>query len=370
MQKEGEVNESYFYQDDINQENMNEGSNAGSDSEEDKIKQEDNTKHEEDEKKSSETINPVKVEMFRNRLTKVYKHVSKIARKQGISCYRVYDHDLPEFPFCIEIYEDRIYLAEYRRRHGMTDEEHNEWLEHCIVQICEILELPNENVFVRQRQRKQGRLGQYQRIAEEMEFFIAREGGLQFKVNLSDYLDTGLFLDHRITREMVRKESAGKRVLNLFCYTGSFSVYAAAGGASMVSSVDLSKTYLKWAEDNFELNGLKDESKFHFLHEDVKQYLDTLRPASFDLVIMDPPTFSNSKRMVDFLDIQRDHVELINKVLIAMTAGGILYFSTNYRKFILDQPSIRATSIKDITKATTPFDFQGKLFRYCYKIIK
>lgn len=323
-----------------------------------------------DENINGAKIDPLKFEMFRNRLTKVYKHVSKIARKQGISCYRVYDHDLPEFPFCIEIYEDRIYLAEYRRRHGMTDEAHDEWLELCIVHICEILDIPNDNVFVRQRQRKQGRLGQYQRIAEEMEFFTVREAGLNFKVNLSDYLDTGLFLDHRITREMVRSEAAGKRVLNLFCYTGSFSVYAAAGGAAEVTSVDLSKTYLKWAEDNFELNGLKEEGKYHFLHEDVKQYLDKIKPASFDLVIMDPPTFSNSKRMVDFLDIQRDHVELINKVIVAMTHGGTLYFSTNYRKFIFEQESIKATLIKDITKATTPFDFQGKLFRYCFKIIK
>ncbi len=311
-----------------------------------------------------------KVQMFRNRLSKVYRHISKLARKQGITCYRVYDHDLPEFPFCIEVYESNIYLAEYRRRHGMTEEEHEEWLEECIRLIAEMLEVDIDVIYVRQRQRKQGRLGQYQRIAEEMEFFTVKEAGLNFKVNLSDYLDTGLFLDHRITRGMVRDEAKDKRVLNLFCYTGSFSVYAAAGGAASVTSVDLSKTYLKWAEDNFALNGFSDEGKYFFLHEDVKQYLDTLKPGSFDLVIMDPPTFSNSKRMVDFLDIQRDHVELINKMLVAMTAGGTLYFSTNYRRFILDEQSIRASSIKDITRATTPFDFQGKLFRWAYKIVK
>jgi 23S rRNA (cytosine1962-C5)-methyltransferase len=311
-----------------------------------------------------------KMEMFVNRLTKVDKHISKIAKKQGISCYRVYDHDLPEFPFCIEFYGDKIYLAEYRRNHGMSDEEHEEWLEACITMICEILKVENDNVYVRQRKRKQGRLDQYQRIAEEMEFFTVEESGLKFKVNLSDYLDTGLFLDHRITRDMVRKEVKGKRFLNLFCYTGSFSVYAADGGAASVTSVDLSKTYLSWAKENFELNGFLDESKHFFLHEDVKQYLDTLKPNSFDLVVMDPPTFSNSKRMKDFLDIQRDHVELINKVLNAMSEGGMLYFSTNYRKFELDASSIAASSIKDITKATTPFDFQGKLFRWCYLIRK
>lgn len=311
-----------------------------------------------------------KMEMFVNRLTKVDKHISKIARKQGISCYRVYDHDLPEFPFCIEFYGDKIYLAEYRRKHGMTDEEHEEWLESCITVICEILKVENDNVYVRQRKRKQGRLDQYQRIAEEMEFFTVEESGLKFKVNLSDYLDTGLFLDHRITRDMVRKEVKDKRFLNLFCYTGSFSVYAADGGAASVTSVDLSKTYLNWAKENFELNGFLDESKHFFLHEDVKQYLDTLKPNSFDLVVMDPPTFSNSKRMKDFLDIQRDHVELINKVLNAMSDGGVLYFSTNYRKFELEESLIAASSIKDITKATTPFDFQGKLYRWCYLIRK
>lgn len=194
-----------------------------------------------------------------------------------------------------------------------------------------------------------------------------QEAGLKFKVNLSDYLDTGLFLDHRITRGMVRDEAAGKRMLNLFCYTGSFSVYAAAGGALQVTSVDLSKTYLQWAEDNMNLNGF---SKHHFVHADVKQYLDELPPASFDMVVMDPPTFSNSKRMKDFLDIQRDHVELLNKVLQAVSSGGVIYFSTNYTKFELDTNNIHATSIRDITKATTPFDFQGKLARFCYKIGK
>ncbi len=314
---------------------------------------------------------PEKFEMFRNRLTKVYRHVSKLARKQGITCYRVYDHDLPEFPLCIEIYEDKLYLAEYKRHHGMEDEQHEQWLEECINTITEILEVPVDNIYIKQRQRKPGRLGQYQRVAEEAEFFTVHESGLSFKVNLSDYLDTGLFLDHRITRGMVREQVLGKRVLNLFCYTGSFSVYAAAGGAASVTSVDLSKTYLQWAEDNMKLNDLPVGPQQHYvIHADVKQYLDTLQPGSFDLVIMDPPTFSNSKRMKDFLDIQRDHAELLNKTLKAVVPGGIIYFSTNYRRFILEQDKIEASDIRDITKATTPFDFQGKLFRWCYKITK
>ena len=306
--------------------------------------------------------------MFRNRLMKVYRHIGKQARRQGISCYRIYDHDLPEFALCIEKYGDYLYLAEYKRKFEMAETEHEAWLEACIELICEVLEVPVDNVYIKERQRKPGRLGQYQRVATEGANFVVEEAGLKFKVNLSDYLDTGLFLDHRITRGMVRDEAKDKRVLNLFCYTGSFSVYAAAGGASNVTSVDLSKTYLQWAEENMRLNHFYDPQKHHFIHADVKQYLDTLPPASFDLVIMDPPTFSNSKRMKDFLDIQRDHVELLNKTLRAVSPGGAIYFSTNYRKFELDTAHIKSSHIKDITRATTPFDFEGKLFRYCFKV--
>lgn len=311
-----------------------------------------------------------KLDMFRNRLLKVFRHVGKLARRQGITCYRVYDHDLPEFPFCIEIYEDNMYLAEYKRRHGMEEAEHEAWLEACINVMSEVLNIPPDHIYLKQRQRKPGRMGQYQKIASQQEFFVVQEAGLKFKVNLSDYLDTGLFLDHRTTRGMVRQEAAGKRVLNLFCYTGSFSVYAAAGSAVTVTSVDLSKTYLQWAKDNLQLNGYSDPKRFQFIHADVKQYLQTLAPGSFDLIIMDPPTFSNSKRMKDFLDIQRDHVVLLNQALDALTTGGLLYFSTNYRKFVLDAANIHAAAIKDITKATTPFDFQGKLFRWCYRMVK
>jgi len=311
-----------------------------------------------------------KLQMFRNRLTKVFRHISKQARRQHISCYRIYDHDLPEFPFCIELYGDHVYLAEYKRHHSMDDDMHDAWLAQCFTIISEILELPADKIYLRQRQRKPGRQGQYEKLGTGQKFFIAEEAGLKFKINLTDYLDTGLFLDHRITRNMVKGESANKNVLNIFCYTGSFSVYAASGGAANVVSVDLSKTYLQWAEENMQLNNLLDKQKHQFIHADATQYLDELTPGFFDLVIMDPPTFSNSKRMKDFLDIQRDHVTLLNKTLHAMKNGGLLYFSTNYRRFQFDSDNIRASSVKDITKATTPFDFQGKLFRYCYKIIK
>ncbi|WP_276504292.1 class I SAM-dependent methyltransferase [Terrimonas pollutisoli] len=316
-----------------------------------------------------------KLEMFKNRLTKVFKHVGKQAKRIGVSCYRVYDHDLPEFPLCIEFYDDKLYVAEYKRRHSMSEEEHDEWMEKSLEIICNVLSVEKENIFLKLRQRKPGRLGQYQKFDAVQHEFVVEENGLKFIVNLSDYLDTGLFLDHRLTRERVQKEAKGKKVLNLFAYTGSFSVYAAAGGASEVVTVDLSKTYLNWAERNFQLNGFQVNGTTvagggKFIHADVLQFLKELPPDQFDLIIMDPPTFSNSKRMDDFLDIQRDHASLINDCLHTLKDGGILYFSTNFRKFVLDREKINTDSVKDITKATTPFDFEGKLFRYCFRIVK
>ena len=310
-----------------------------------------------------------KLEMFSNRLTKVFRHLSKQAKRQGISCYRVYDHDLPEFPFCIEFYGDKLYLAEYRRRHGMEEEAHDAWLYDCIPVISGVLGIPEDEIYWRERARKTNRLDQYEKQGSEGVFFPVEEGGLSFLVNLTDYLDTGLFLDHRITRDRVRSEARDKDVLNLFAYTGSFSVYAAAGGARSVTTVDLSKTYLGWAENNLRLNQLEDPSRI-FVHADVKQYLETLPEAAFDLVVVDPPTFSNSKRMKDFLDIQRDHVSLLNGVLRAVRPGGIIYFSTNYTKFELNREAIQAGNIRDITRQTTPFDFEGKLRRWCYLIQK
>jgi 23S rRNA (cytosine1962-C5)-methyltransferase len=307
--------------------------------------------------------------MFQNRLEKVYKHLSKQARRQGISCYRIYDHDLPEFPFIVEMYDDKLYVSEYKRKHSMSEEEHEGWIDDCKKVIVEVFEIPEENIFLKMRQRKEGRTGQYQKIAEAKNEFTVLENGLKFIVNLSDYLDTGLFLDHRVTRQLVRELSAEKKVLNLFCYTGSFSVYSVAGQASRVVSVDLSKTYLNWAQRNIELN-FPDYDFHEIIHADVKQYLKKAKANSFDVIIMDPPTFSNSKRMDDFLDIQKDHVELINDCMKILTSNGTLFFSTNYTKFQIEKEKLNVSEVKDITKQTTPFDFAGKLKRQCFRISK
>ncbi len=311
-----------------------------------------------------------KFEMFKNRLTKVYRHLQKTAKRQNVSCYRVYDHDLPEFPFIAEKYGDKLYVSEYKRNHSLNEEAHQFWMAQSIQVMAGVLEVAPENVFTKLRQRKAGREGQYQKTAETRSEFIVVENGLKFIVNLADYLDTGLFLDHRATRKMVQDQSAGKRVLNLFAYTGSFSVYAAAGNAAQVTTVDLSNTYISWARRNIELNGFTDESRYLFIAADVIQYLKTLEPASFDMIVMDPPTFSNSKKMEGVLDIQRDHVSLVNNCLHALSPGGLLYFSNNYTKFQLDENALKAAAIKDITKATTPFDFEGKLKRSCFLITK
>ncbi len=312
-----------------------------------------------------------KFQMFENRLLKNYKHRLKQAKRLNVSCWRLYDHDLPEFPVCVEFYEDYIYIAEYNRRHALTDEEHEIWFNETKRIIADMTGVPTDKMYVKLRKRMSHREGQYEKEAvTESKIITVQENGLQFLVNLTDYLDTGLFLDHRVTRQMVQTEAKDTHFLNLFSYTSSFSVYAAKAGAKSVTSVDLSKTYLSWSEENFKLNQIAPSSAYQFIHADVKQYLKTLPINYYDLVVMDPPTFSNSKRMKDILDIQRDHVELINDMLKAMKPGGILYFSTNFTQFIIDAEQIKSTQIKDITKATTPFDFEGRLKRWCYKIIK
>jgi 23S rRNA (cytosine1962-C5)-methyltransferase len=233
--------------------------------------------------------------------------------------------------------------------------------------IADVLNIDLANLFCKRRERKAGRQGQYLKTGNAKQEFVVEEGRLKFIVNLSDYLDTGLFLDHRVTRGMVRDGSAGKRILNLFCYTGSFTVYAVAGGAVETVSIDLSNTYIDWTKRNLELNGF-DLNTNKLVKGDVLQLLPGLPSAYFDIIILDPPTFSNSKMMKEFLDIQQDHVDLINLCLTKTAKGGVVYFSTNLRNFHLEKELIQASSITDITKQTTPFDFEGKLLRWCYKI--
>lgn len=305
--------------------------------------------------------------MFRNRLEKVFKHRSKLARRQNIECYRLYDRDLPEFPLIIDVYGHAVNVSEYNSKHTLSDNEYAEWLEGSLDAVAEVLQINPELVFCKQRYRKTDRQSQYQKASALGQEFTVKEGGLSFIVNLSDYLDTGLFIDHRVTRGMVRDLSAGKKVLNLFCYTGSFTLYAAAGGASETVSIDLSNTYTDWTRRNLDLNAFTG-GEHSVLRGDVLQLLPEQSDDHYDLIVLDPPSFSNSKMMKEFLDIQRDHEMLINTCLQKLKKGGVLFFSTNLRGFKLEQDLIKATSIVDITRQTTPFDFEGKLLRWCYKI--
>ena len=306
---------------------------------------------------------------FENRLAKVYKHIGKIARKQNLACFRVYDIDLPEFPFIIDVYKDLVYVAEYKSKHKLSEEDYDTWLNTSLEIVQKVFNTDKENIFLKLRERQKGEQ-QYSKLKQEKKELIVNEHGLSFIVNLSDYLDTGLFLDHRITRQKVKEISNDKRVLNLFAYTGSFSVYAASGNAKKITTVDLSKTYINWAKRNLTYNKLYDDKKHEFIQEDVLQYLKTVPQCSYDLIILDPPTFSNSKRMEDVLDIQRDHVAIINQCLNILDKNGIIIFSTNYRNFELEIEKLFSQKIKDITKQTTPFDFEGKLKRKCYWIEK
>ena len=261
-----------------------------------------------------------------------------------------------------------MHLAEYKRRHPLSDEEYRLWRSGCRQVVREVLEAAPAKIFFKERQRQRG-AQQYERHDDRQNEQIVRENGLQFVVNLSDYLDTGLFLDRRQTRQMVRETAQGKRFLNLFAYTGSFTVYAAAGGAVSSTTIDLSKTYLEWAQRNLRLNNLEGP-QHQFVRADVKQWLEEPLRELFDLIVLDPPTFSNSKAMRDILDTQRDHPMLINQCLARLSPGGTLLFSTNYRRFKLDEAAIQTTKIREISAQTVPPDFRNKKIHYCFEIVK
>ena len=309
-----------------------------------------------------------KLTMFENRLRKVYKLRAKEASRQHITCYRLYDRDLPEFPLIIDIYEDEVLVTEYRSQHRLTLEEYNAWMDGSMEIVKSVLAKKDEQIHLKERRIKENRRDQYQKTSASSAFMTVHEGGLNFLVNLEDYLDTGLFLDHRITRSRVRDQSKDKKVLNLFCYTGSFSVYAADGMASEVVSIDLSNTYIEWAKKNMELNGFT-SSSYSYIRGDVLQELPKLSNDYYDMIVLDPPTFSNSKSMKDIFDVQSMHVELINLCLKKLKRDGQLIFSTNARKFEIYADEIEGV-VKEITTSTEPFDYKGKLLRWCFSISK
>ena len=308
-------------------------------------------------------------ELFRSRLTKRARHLRRWPTRQGITCYRLYDRDIPEIPLVVDRYENFLHIAEYERPHDRSSAEHADWLDLMKRTAADTLGVELLNTFLKYRRRQRGE-SQYERFGEQRRTCVVSEGGLRFEVNLSDYLDTGLFLDHRITRNMVREAAAGKRFLNLFGYTGSFTVYAAAGGAKSSTTVDLSNTYLDWAQRNMALNQLAGR-EHRFVRDDAMSFLRA-HPSqpSYDLALVDPPTFSNSKRTEGFFDIQRDHVELLNRLMELMAPGGLIFFSSNFRRFKLAEQQLRGVTIRETSRQTVPLDFRNRRIHRTWKIIR
>jgi 23S rRNA (guanine2445-N2)-methyltransferase / 23S rRNA (guanine2069-N7)-methyltransferase len=301
-------------------------------------------------------------QMFANRLRKNMDRLAGWARREAVSCYRVYDADMPEYAFAIDLYQSDpagsvgrwLYVQEYAPPATVDKDRARARREEAISVLPEVTGLPAESIYWRTRRPQKG-TSQYQAIAEVDERVVVEEGGLKFLVNFTDYLDTGLFLDHRPMRARIRGLAKGKRFLNLFCYTGAATVYAAAGGAASTTSIDMSRTYVEWARRNLAINRLS--GKHEFIQEDCLAWLAEERAGHYDLIFLDPPTFSNSRRMDREFDVQRDHVDLIRATLKRLAPGGLLLFSTNFRKFKLDAEALQDLQVRDITKGSVPFDF-------------
>jgi 23S rRNA (guanine2445-N2)-methyltransferase / 23S rRNA (guanine2069-N7)-methyltransferase len=300
-------------------------------------------------------------QMFANRLRKNLQRLDPWAEREHIDCFRVYDADMPEYAFAIDLYgraARHAYVQEYAPPKTVNEESARERRREALAVLPEVLKVPLAQIHSRVRKTQKG-AEQYEKRENVAERHAVQEGGLKFWVNFRDYLDTGLFLDHRIMREMLRGWAKDADFLNLFCYTGSATVYAAAGGARSSTSIDLSNTYLDWAHENLLLNGFR-SNKHELYRADCLEWLmdQEATPARFDLIFVDPPTFSNSKRMDGVLDVQRDHVGMIRRSLKLLRPGGRLVFSTNFSRFKLDTQALADLAIEDISAATIPKDFE------------
>ncbi|MCR5288494.1 MAG: class I SAM-dependent methyltransferase [Treponema sp.] len=351
-------------------------------------------------------------ELLANRLSKRYKQLRKWARKERVTCYRLYDRDIPEVPIAIDLYEllpaeitDTISLAKYTARqlerytandptiqkevaqfqyivltlyerpYKKPEDEEQVWLSLMKKQIAIVTGIDESHIILKIRKHDKGG-SQYatdkNTQKDSVITGVIQEQGQLFYINLSNYLDTGLFFDHRPLRALIRAESSTKNVLNLYCYTASFSVYAAQGNAKHVDSVDLSNTYLTWAKQNMHINGFTDQQAYQFIKSDVKTFLDQKaredsKNGIYDIIILDPPTFSNSKMTQTMLDINKDWSTLVNTCLKLLTKDGTLFFSTNSQKLKFDPSLITGKSI-DITASTIPEDFKGSKTHRCWKI--
>jgi 23S rRNA (guanine2445-N2)-methyltransferase / 23S rRNA (guanine2069-N7)-methyltransferase len=310
---------------------------------------------------------------FTNRLQKNLKKLASWKNRNNINCYRIYDADLPEYAVAIDLYQGKetwVNVQEYDPPKTIDPFKANHRLAELLAEIPKILGMPSDHVFLKIR-RKQKNTDQYQKLGDNRHFHIIEEHGCQLQVNFEDYLDTGLFLDHRPIRLMIQQQAKGKRFLNLFAYTGTATVHAAIGGATATTTVDMSNTYLDWAKANLALNTTS--GKHEFIQADCLEWLDEeakhAHPRQYDLIFLDPPTFSNSKRMSDVFDIQKDHALLIQQAATLLAPEGTLYFSTNFRRFTLAKDALIGLTIEDITAKTIPEDFiRNPKIHYCWRI--
>lgn len=306
--------------------------------------------------------------MIQNRLDKNLKKLKPWADKNKIEAFRLYDRDIPEFPFIVDCYKD--YLVIYDKSQKIDEEKNH--LPLLVEAVKSLFKISDEKIILKRRQVQKG-LEQYEKLGEKNQKVVVQENGVKIFVNLWDYLDTGLFLDHRPIRYQFLKKSKDKRFLNLFCYTASASIMAAVGGASTYS-VDMSKTYLEWAKENFKLNSL-DISQHQFLEEDVLQFIENTNQKLelqdyFDTIFLDPPTFSNSKSMKADFEVERDQIWLIENVIKLLKPEGTLFFSNNKRDFRLSPELSSRFKVKNITKDTIPVDFHDQKIHHCFAIQK
>lgn len=323
-----------------------------------------------------EKLTPAGIELC-NRLEKNRSRLKRFLTKQNISCYRIYDADLPEFNAAIDVYKNKLHIQEYKAPKSIDPKLANRRLKEIQRVAAGVFKLSLDDVFVKQRRQQKGDW-QYDTKGRadsgeltEKRFFVVEEAGRKFRVNFEDYLDTGLFIDHRLSRALIADLSKGKKLLNLFCYTGSVSVFAATAGAKQTTNIDMSNTYLNWAMENFKLNGINPKAH-EFVRDDSVKWLEEAagRNDKYDVIFLDPPTFSNSKKMEKHFDVQTDHISLIECCLELLEPTGVLIFSNNFNQFKMEFEGDAHVSVKEITRMTTSDDFLRKGLHKSWRIQK
>lgn len=308
-----------------------------------------------------------KASPFKNCLRNNYRHVRKWARRTKTNCFRLYDRQLHHYPLAIDFYDNR-YCVHYFSKHRDMPEAEPSLVQEVNQTLQDLLGADIAHIYWRERIRR-AKTQQYEKEDHKEDFFLVQEYGVHFGINLTDYLDTGLFLDHRETRQLVAKASKGKRLLNLFAYTCSFSVHAAVAGATFTKSVDMSNTYTAWGRENFEVNDI-DPTNHPIVRADCLVFLDEeIRSGiKYDVIVIDPPTISRSKKMEKMFDVQVEYGFLIQKALQLLEKDGVIFFSNNLRSFVFDEKLFEGCHTREISQQTIPFDFHDNKIHRCWKI--